>query len=68
MMMMTMMMTGFLASGAGLLSVAVQLGRNKEPGGDDSTTTERQVRCFSYYDYSRNSGTKTILQEQNIKH
>ena len=54
MMMMMMMMIGFLESGTGLLSVAVQLGRNEEPGGDGSPTNESQVRyCFSQC-YSRN--------------
>jgi len=38
------MLTGFLESGIGLLSVAAQLGHNGEPGGDGVPTTESRVR------------------------
>lgn len=37
---------GFLASGVGLLTVAVQLVQKGEPGGDGSPTTASRVRII----------------------
>jgi len=42
-------LTGFLTSGVGLLTVAVQLGENGEPGGHGVPTTESRVRSINTY-------------------
>jgi len=40
------MFVGYMASGAGLLSVAQQLDQNGEPGGDGIPSTETRVSAL----------------------